>query len=237
MAPSVLDTLVPDDGDTPFALVELAAGLVDAGSLFPLRSNYARELLTALARLDGVPIGVIANSSEHKGGILTVEAADKAARFITLCDAYGLPLLFLVDVPGFAIGRAAERAGIERAAGRLFAAIASSAVPRLTLVVRKAHTAGLYAMCGPSFDPDAFLALPTASIALFGERIVPLERELDADGRASLRGYLRTMRTLPDAFVDQVVMPSAARAELVTRLRNLLDPGRLRPRTRRFIPA
>lgn len=235
VAPGVLDAMVPEEPAKPFPILELAAGLFDGGSLLPVRDGYARELTTALARLDGIAVGVVANRSEHKGGIFTGEAADKAARFVSLCDAYGLPIVFLVDVPGVAIGRAAERAGIERAAARLYAALATSAVPRLTLVVRKAHTAGLYAMSGPAFDPDAFLALPGAAIAVFGERMFALERQLDAVGAASVRSHQRAQRPPLEPIVDEVVAASAARAALTARLHAALAAPR--PRLRRTIPA
>jgi acetyl-CoA carboxylase carboxyltransferase component len=238
-APGMLDHLVPEEGDRPFPMLELVEALVDGGTWLELRADYARELATGVARLDGIAVGVIANRSEHKGGVLTVEAAEKAARFVTLCDTNGLALLFFIDVPGFAIGRAAERAGIERAAGRLFAALATTAVPRLALVVRKAHTAGLYAMCGPPFDPDAFLALPTGSISIFSERAAThaLEGKLDEEQLVGLRGYRRALRGRPDALVDKVVSASEAREELIPRLHAALERARLRARPRRVIPC
>lgn len=238
VAPAVLDALVPDDGEKPFAIGELVDALVDRGSRLPLRADWARELSTSFARLDGHAVGVVANASQHKGGVFTVEAADKATRFVTLCDAYRVPLVFFVDVPGFAIGRVAERAGIERAAGRLFAALATATVPRVVLIVRKAHTAGLYGMCGPAFDPDAVLALPTAQISIVGERAptIGFERQLGEAERASLRGWLRAGREAPAAMVDEVVMASAARARLIARLATAREAARARTPLRRTIP-
>ena len=235
--PAVLDALVPDDADTSFAMSEVVRAVFDEGSLLELRASWARELSTTLARLAGKPVGVVANCSTHRGGILTPEAADKAARFVALCDAYGLPIVFLVDVLGMAIGRAAERAGIERAAGRLFAALATAEVAKLTVVVRRAHTAGLFAMCGPAFDPDVFIALPTASISILSERraiqnVAALERQLDVEAREALRGYLRTMRTPPHLVAHEVVALSQARATLDRHLKTIAT----RTRSRRHIP-
>jgi len=172
LAPAALDALVPTD-DSPFPIHDLVRALLDEGSPLELRAAWTKELSTTLGRLEGTPIGVIANCSQHKSGLLTPDALDKAAEFVALCDAYHLPLLFLVDVLGLAIGRAAERAGIERAAGRLLAALASSTNPKLTLLVRRANPLGLLAMCGPAFDADTTLALPTAALSTMHAPVVP----------------------------------------------------------------
>jgi methylmalonyl-CoA decarboxylase subunit alpha len=219
-----IDAWIPDETSKPFDVLPLITSVVDGDSLVEIASRHAPELVTALARLEGIPVGIVANQSKRHGGVLTVQASDKAARFVTFCDRFRIPLVFLADVPGFAIGLDAERAGIERAAGRLFTAIARATVPRLTLVVRRAHTAGLYAMCGPAFDPDAFLALPGASIAIFGERANvhgALERSLDADSRAALRTYLRSQRP-PASRCAEIVEPAQVRGQLASRIRALL---------------
>ena len=127
-----------------------------------------RELTTGFARLDGQVIGVLANNPLFKGGVLFVDSADKATRFIQLCDAFNVPLLFLADVPGFMVGTAVERQGIIRHGAKMISAVAEATVPKICVVVRKAYGAGLYAMAGPGFDPDATLALPTAKIAVMG---------------------------------------------------------------------
>jgi len=240
MSPEALDALVPSDADTPFAIADLIRALGDEGSPLELRPRYARELSTTLARIEGIPVGIVANCSQHKAGILATESSDKAARFITLCDAYGLPLIFLVDVLGFAIGSAAERSGIERAAGRVFQAIVAASVPKLTVAVRRAHTAGLFAMAGPAFDPDAFFALPSASLSVMSERArVPgaagLERVLGPEARASLRAYLRDSRVPPEAIAEHVVPASQIRRVLAATLRDRLAAPR--PRARRWIPS
>ena len=119
-------------------------------------------------RLEGKVVGVVANNSARNGGVLFVDSSDKAARFITMCDAYNIPLVFLADVPGFMIGSAVERQGMIRHGAKLIAAMTEATVPKICVVVRKAYGAGLYAMAGPGFGPDATLALPTASIAVMG---------------------------------------------------------------------
>ena len=142
--------------------------LVDEDSFFELKPLWARELIVGFARLDGMPIGILANNPKHLGGVLFVDSADKAARFIWLCDAFNVPLVFLADVPGFMIGSAVERAGIIRHGAKMITVVAEATVPKFSVIVRKAYGAGLYAMCGPAFDPDACLALPTAQIAVMG---------------------------------------------------------------------
>ena len=141
---------------------------MDAGSLFEIHALWARELTIGFARLDGQVIGVVANNPMFKGGVLFVDSADKATRFIQLCDAFNVPLLFLADVPGFMVGTAVERQGIIRHGAKMISAVAEATVPKICVVVRKAYGAGLYAMAGPGFEPDATLALPTAKIAVMG---------------------------------------------------------------------
>jgi acetyl-CoA carboxylase carboxyltransferase component len=143
-------------------------GLIDAGSLFEVKPLWAPEVIVGFARLDGHPVGIVANNPMHKGGVLFVDSADKCARFIWLCDAFNLPLVFLADVPGFMIGTEVERQGIIRHGAKMITAVTDATVPKICVVVRKAYGAGLYAMCGPAFDPIATLALPTAKIAVMG---------------------------------------------------------------------
>ena len=143
--------------------------LVDPDSFFEVHALWAREVPTVgFARLGGRVIGVVANNPLYKGGVLFVDSADKAARFIQICDAFGIPLLFLADVPGLMVGTAVERQGIIRHGAQMITAMSQATVPNICVVVRKAYGAGLYAMAGPGFDPDATLALPTAKIAVMG---------------------------------------------------------------------
>src|SRR5690606_19300560 len=138
-----ITALVPENQNAPFNVHELIEALVDEGSFFEIKKLFAQELVTGLARLDGKPVGIIANQPRVKGGVLFVDSADKAARFITLCDAFSIPLLFLADVPGFMIGTAVERAGIIRHGAKMIAAMAEATVPKISVIVRKAYGAGL----------------------------------------------------------------------------------------------
>jgi len=175
----------------------------------------------------------VASQPNHLGGVLFVDSADKAARFMWLCDAMNLPLLYFADVPGFMIGTKVEREGIIRAGAKMLTAIAEATVPRISVIVRKAYGAGLYAFSGPGFRPDATLALPTAEIAVMGpeaainavylNKIESLpEEERDAfveERRAEYLEDIDLLRLASEVVVDAVVQPEELRRELIMRLR------------------
>jgi len=228
-----LESVIPRAENKFFDMREVISRLVDADSFFEIKKLFAGEILTGFARLDGRPLGVIANQPKVKGGVLFVDSADKAARFIQLCDAYGLPLLYLADVPGFMIGKQVERQGIIRAGAKMIMAVAEATVPRISVVVRKAYGAGLYAMCGPGFEPDACLALPTAMIAVMGpeaavnavyanklEALPESERAAEtARLRAEFAEEIDVAHLASELVVDAIVPPAALRDELVARFR------------------
>ncbi|HET8901871.1 MAG TPA: carboxyl transferase domain-containing protein, partial [Holophagaceae bacterium] len=227
-----LADLVPKDINSPFQMKDFIEGLVDEGSFLEIKKLYAGEIITGLARMDGRPVGILANQPRVKGGVLFVDSADKATRFITLCDAFGIPLIFLSDVPGFMIGSAVEKQGIIRHGAKMISAMASCTTPRFCVVVRKAYGAGLYAMSGPGFDPDATLVLPTASIAVMGaeaavnavfaNKIAEQPEERRAEFVQKLRDEynedIDLMKLAADLHVDAVIQPADLRRELVTRL-------------------
>jgi acetyl-CoA carboxylase carboxyltransferase component len=158
----ITDDLVPADDHIAFDMHDLIDGLIDADSFFELKPLWAPELIVGLGRLEGRPVGIVANNPAHLGGVLFTDSADKAARFIWCCDAFNIPLVFLADVPGFMIGTEVERQGIIRHGAKMVTAVSEATVPKVSVVVRKAYGAGLYAMSGPAFAPEATLALPTA---------------------------------------------------------------------------
>jgi acetyl-CoA carboxylase carboxyltransferase component len=175
---------------------------------------------------------VVANQPKVKGGVLFVDSADKAARFIWTCNAFNVPLLFLADVPGFMIGTQVEREGIIRHGAKMISAVSEATVPKLCVVVRKAYGAGLYAMAGPAFDPDATIALPTASIAVMGPQAAvnavfynQLEAIADPGERARRTEELRRqyaedvdiMHLASELVVDAVIEPEDLRAEVIRR--------------------
>lgn len=224
--------IVPTDINRAFQMKDFIEGLVDEGSFLEIKKLYAGEIITGLARMDGRPVGIVANQPRVKGGVLFGDSADKATRFITLCDAFGIPLIFLSDVPGFMIGSAVEKQGIIRHGAKMISAMASCSTPRFCVVVRKAYGAGLYAMSGPGFDPDATLALPTASIAVMGaeaavnavfaNKIADKPEEERATYIQALRDEYNEdvdlKRLGANLHVDAIVDPSDLRSELITRL-------------------
>ena len=159
---------MPDNEKDPFDVKDLINAVVDADSFLEVHARWAKEVVVGYARLDGRAIGIVANQPKVKGGVLFVDSADKAARFIMNCNAFNVPLLFLADVPGFMIGKDVERQGIIRHGAKMISAVSEATVPKLSVIVRKAYGAGLYAMAGPAFEPDACLAFPQAQIAVMG---------------------------------------------------------------------
>jgi acetyl-CoA carboxylase carboxyltransferase component len=242
--------LIPADEATPFDIRHLIAAVADEGSLFEIKAEFAPELLTGFARVEGRTVGIVANQPLHKGGVLFVDSADKAARFIWLCDAFNVPLVFLADVPGFMIGTQVERQGIIRHGAKMITAVTEATVPKLCVVVRKAYGAGLYAMAGPGFDPDATIALPSASIAVMGpqaavnavyyNRIQALpEAERPAEVERLQREYKQDVdlvRLASDLVVDAVVEPDRLRAEIATRLAAAAGKDRALPARRHGVP-
>jgi acetyl-CoA carboxylase carboxyltransferase component len=240
--PGSIAATVPAEPQRGYDMRRVIDAIVDEGSLLEIKELYARELITGLARLDGRVIGVVANQPLHKGGVLFVDSADKATRFIWLCDAFNIPLLFLADVPGFMIGTAVERAGIIRAGAKMISAVSEATVPKISVIVRKAYGAGLYAMCGPAYDPDCTLALPSAHIAVMGPEAAvnavfarKLE-ELPEEDRAGKRRELEEeyardvdLYKLADRLVvDHVVEAENLRAELIKRFELYATPRRRR---------
>jgi acetyl-CoA carboxylase carboxyltransferase component len=224
--------IVPADENQPFDMREVLDVLLDAGSLLEVHKRWAKELIVGYARLDGRAIGIVANQPRQKGGVLFVDSADKASRFIQTCNAFGIPLLFLADVPGFMIGTAVERQGIIRHGAKMISAVSEATVPKLSVIVRKAYGAGLYAMAGPAFEPDCCIALPSASIAVMGpqaainavfyNQIQAIEDEAErerfvAEKRAEYGEDIDILHLASELVVDAVVQPEELRAELIKR--------------------
>jgi acetyl-CoA carboxylase carboxyltransferase component len=228
------DDLVPADPNAAYDVRDVILRLVDAGSFFEIKSGWATEMVTGLARMDGRTVGIVANQPSVRSGAIFVDSADKAARFISLCDAFNIPLIFLQDVPGFMVGVAVERQGIIRHGAKMITAMASAEVPKFTVVMRKAYAAGFYAMCAPGFEPRATIALPTATIgtmspeasanAVYANKIAaiedPAEREAFVKARvAEQAADFTLLRMGSELVVDTVVPPGGLRAELLGRLR------------------
>jgi acetyl-CoA carboxylase carboxyltransferase component len=227
-----IEAIVPYDQRKYFDMYEVIDRVVDAGSWFEIKRLFAREIIVGFARLGGRPVGIVANQPKVKGGVLFVDSSDKAARFIWLCNAYNIPLVYLADVSGFMVGSKVEREGIIRHGAKMIFATSQATVPKISVVVRKCYGAGLYAMCGPAFEPDAALSLPQGQIAIMGpepavnavyyNKIMELpESERAAYVKAKREEYARDVdihKLASEMLVDDIVPGSALRDELLKRL-------------------
>jgi len=226
--------IVPTNLRRAYDIKRVIAGIADAGSVFEIRPTHARNIVVCLARLGGQPVGFIANQPKHMAGILDTPACEKAAHFIGVCDAFGLPLITLIDCPGFAIGSAAEATGIGRRSGRILFELGCATVPRISVVLRKGYGGAFIAMNGgiPSFNAEACYVWPTAEIcALSVEGAVDVAYKQDyqaapdpAARRQELidgfRENLGALRSLEHGFVDDIVDPRDTRAVLIRTLRD-----------------
>jgi acetyl-CoA carboxylase carboxyltransferase component len=240
-----VEELIPAEPQRGYDMRKVIEALVDEGSWFEVKKLFAKELLTGFARLDGRVVGILANQPLQKGGVLFVDSADKAARFIWTCDAFNAPLLFLADVPGFMIGTDVERQGIIRHGAKMISAVAEATVPKISVIVRKAYGAGLYAMAGPAYDPDCTIALPSAQIAVMGpapavnavfyNKLADLPEEQRGQRRKELEAeYLEDVdlyKLAANLVVDAVVEPDDLREELIRRFR--MYASRSEPRLQR----
>lgn len=227
-----LDAIIPANQNTPFNMMDLIDRVIDEGTFTEVKKLFAAELITGLARINGQPVGIIANQPRVKGGVLFTDSADKAAKFINLCDAFHIPLVFLADVPGFMIGSQVERQGIIRHGAKMIFAMSEATVPKISIVVRKAYGAGLYAMAGPAFEPDVCIALTTAQIAVMGpeaavnavyaNKIAEMPEEqrqaFIEQKRTEYREEIDIYRLASEMIIDDVIEPNELRDTLVKRL-------------------
>ena len=241
-----IDDIIPTEQNKLFDIKVFIDALVDAGSFLELKKRFAKEMVVGFARLGGRTIGILANNPRQKGGVLFVDSADKASRFINLCDAFNVPLLYLADVPGFMIGSKVEREGIIRHGAKMISAVSSATVPRISVVVRKAYGAGLYAMCGPGFEPDCSIALPQAMIAVMGpqaavnavfaRKIAELpEEEREAYVAAKRAEYAEDVdivKLASELVIDAIIPGAQLRDELIKRYA-FYDEGYALPTTRK----
>jgi methylmalonyl-CoA decarboxylase subunit alpha len=245
------DEIIPADENKAFDMHAIIRELIDEGSFYEMKALFAKEMITGFARIDGRVVGIVANQPKWLGGVIFVDSADKAARFIWLCDAFSIPLLYLADVPGFMIGTKVERQGIIRAGAKMIAAVSEATVPKISVVIRKAYGAGLYAMCGPAFEPDCCLALPSASIAVMGPQAavnavyfkkiqeVPAGAERDAfvaKLRDEYRQDVDLMKLASEMVIDGIIPGERLRGELVKRFAMYEGKDVVRPHRKHLVP-
>jgi len=235
-ATSIAD-LIPTNQNALFNMYDLIERIIDANSFCEVKKDFASELITGFARMDGNSIGIIANQPRVKGGVLFTDSADKGAKFIQLCDAFNIPLLFLKDVPGFMIGTQVEREGIIRHGAKMLFSMSEATVPKISVIVRKAYGAGLYAMAGPAFDPDAVLAFPEAQIAVMGpeaavnavhankiEQLPEEERQTFVkEKQDAYKEEIDIYRLASEMVIDDIIDPNQIREELKRRYQVYAD--------------
>ncbi|HEY8864975.1 MAG TPA: acyl-CoA carboxylase subunit beta [Candidatus Dormibacteraeota bacterium] len=245
-----ISELIPEEANRGYDMRKLIEAVIDEGSWLEIKKLFAKELLTGFARLDGHAVGVLANQPMQKGGVLFNDSADKAARFIWLCDAFNIPLLFLADVPGFMIGTDVERRGIIRHGAKMISAVSEATVPKISVIVRKAYGAGLYAMAGPAFDTDCVIALPSAQIAVMGpepavnavffNKLAELPDEEKAARRKELEDEYREdvdlYKLAANLIVDDVVEPEQLRDALIARFKAYATRVSARPDRKHGVP-
>lgn len=223
--------IVPDSNRKPYDMYDVIGEIVDDGDYFDIKPKFAKTIITCLARFGGQPAGIVASQPKHLGGILENDSADKAARFVNLCDAFEIPLIFIQDVPGFMVGSKTEHAGIIRHGAKMLYAISRATVPKITVIVRKAYGAGYYVMNGKAYEPDLIVAWPSAEISVMGAEgavniIGRSAIEASDDPEATREAMLEAVRETIDpyiaaknALIDDVIDPRETRPTIIRGLR------------------
>jgi acetyl-CoA carboxylase carboxyltransferase component len=220
LSEDILDIL-PDNSRQPYDMREVIKPIVDDGSLLEMKPKFGPTLITTFARIGGHPVGIVASQPKVAGGILDNDSSDKGARFINLCDAFNIPLVFLQDVPGFMVGTKVERAGIIRHGAKLLYSVSCASVPKLTVVIRKAYGAGYYALCGRAFGADRVYAWPSAEISLMGAEgavNIIFRKEIEKGGeevrKKLVEEYAKRISVEKAAsghYIDEVIDPRETR--------------------------
>jgi acetyl-CoA carboxylase carboxyltransferase component len=241
VAPEIADPggVVPSEPRRAYDVRDALRGIVDAGSLLELCPRWARNVVTTLARLEGRPVGIVANQPHHLGGVLDAEGSEKAARFVSFCDSFGLPLIAVVDTPGFMPGSKQERAGVIRHGASLVRAFAAARVPKLTVVLRKSYGGAYITMNSRDLGADLVLAWPDAELGIMSARaavgVVHGRQLRAADNVDALRGqladeyfaeHLRAETVAAAGFIDELVEPGQTRERLASALWTLAIAGR-----------
>jgi len=232
LSPEGIDAIVPQAPNKGYDMEDVIHRVTDADSWFELRPEYGQEILTGFARIDGRPVGIVANQPAHRAGAIFPDAAEKAAEFIWTCDAFNVPLLYLADTPGFMAGSGVEKDAILEKGKKMIYATSSATVPKQCVVVRKAYGAGIYAMSGPAYEPESTIALPSGEIAIMGpeaainavyaRKLAEIDdeeerKQKEQELREEYREDIDVHRMASEVVIDEIVPPSTLREELVTR--------------------
>ncbi len=243
-------SVIPDNPREAYDMHDLIRYIVDGGFFFEMKPKWGKNIITAFGRIAGYSIGIVANNPMFYGGVIDIDAADKAARFVWLCDAFNIPLVFLSDVPGFMVGSKAEKSGIIRHGAKMVHAVAEATVPKFTVIVRKSYGAGYYAMCGKAFDPDILIAYPGAEISVMGpEGMVSIfarkqlaeaenPKEMLASLAEQIRPQINIFKTAKSGVIDDVIDPRETKRVLFRALEFTKDKKILRhPRKHGVYPV
>jgi propionyl-CoA carboxylase beta chain len=231
-----LDSLVPDEANRPYDMKELVRHVVDDGVFLEVHEHFAQNLIVGFARMDGRPVGIVANQPAVLAGVLDINASVKGARFVRFCDAFSIPLVTFEDVPGFLPGTNQEWGGVIRHGAKLLYAFAEATVPKVTIITRKAYGGAYCVMASKHIRTDLNYAFPTAEIAVMGpegavnilykkelsqaESPDALRQEKVAEFREKLANpYVAAER----GYIDEVIPPRKARTKIVTALRSLVN--------------
>jgi acetyl-CoA carboxylase carboxyltransferase component len=235
--------IVPANPRQAYDIHKVIVAVVDDGDFFPMKPDWARNLVTGFARIGGRAVGIVANQPKFLGGALDVNSADKAARFVWLCDAFHIPLVFLMDCPGFLVGSAVEKQGIIRHGAKMLFAVSEATVPKITVVLRKGYGAGYYVMNGRAFEPDLIVGWPTAEISVMGpegavniifrKQIEALPEEERAEARNNMVSVIRDQISpyiaAGWAFIDDVIDPADTRRVIARGLESAATKKTERP--------
>jgi acetyl-CoA carboxylase carboxyltransferase component len=233
--------IVPSEHRRVYDVVDVVGSLVDGGRIQEVSPRYARNVVCAFARLDGRAVGVVANQPRHLGGVLDADSSQKAARFVRTCNLFGLPLVVIVDTPGFLPGTRQEKAGVIRHGAKLVYAFSEATVPRVTLITRKAFGGAFIAMNSKDLGADLVFAWPDAQIGVMGaDQAVGIverraiaaaddpERERARLARAYARENLTSQAAVADGHVDEIVFPADSRARIAAALASMETATRTR---------
>jgi len=236
-----LEKIVPVSPRAAYDVRKVIKAVFDQGSWFEIKPTWAKNIVVGLARAGGHAVGVVANQPMQKGGALDSDAADKAARFIRMCDAFNVPLVYLMDVPGFLVGSQVEREGIIRHGAKMLYATSEATVPKVTVIMRKAYGAGYYVMCGKGYEPDTIVAWPFAEISVMGPEgavniIFNKQVEASDNPEATRAQLIETIRTQINpylaagwAMIDDVIDPEETRRVIISGIQQARDKRVDRP--------
>jgi propionyl-CoA carboxylase beta chain len=238
-----LSRIVPDEPDRPYDIKDVIGRIVDDSEFLEIQEHWARNIVIGFARLDGHPVGIVGNQPKHLAGTLDIAASTKAGRFVRFCDAFNMPLLTFVDVPGFLPGTAQEYGGIIRNGAKLLYAYSEATVPKITVITRKAYGGAYDVMCSKHIRADFNFAWPTAEIAVMGPEgavNIIFRKELDAakDKEATRKRLVDDYRhnfanpyiAAEKGYIDEVIEPKETRTKVIRALNSLLTKTEERPR-------